>query len=93
VLVATQRLADLGELAELFGVHLLFGQETAGAAKAALAPIGLDSDAALVAWLLEAQQGLCLMRDLDGRVGVLRFDAVSPELLAALDNTPRETAA
>jgi hypothetical protein len=93
VLVATQRLADLGELAELFGVYLLFGQETAGAAKAALAPISLDSEAALVARLLEFQQGLCLMRDLDGRVGELRFDAVSPELLAALDNTPREVAA
>jgi hypothetical protein len=93
VLVATQRIADLGELAELFGVYLLFGQETAGAAKAALAPISLDSEAALVSRLLEFQQGLCLMRDLDGRVGELRFDAVSPELLAALDNTPREVAA
>lgn len=93
VLVATQRLADLGELAELFGVYLLFGQETAGAAKAALAPISLDSEAALVARLLEYQRGLCLMRDLDGRVGELRFDLVFPELLAALDNTPRAVAA
>jgi hypothetical protein len=73
----------------LFGVYLLFGQETAGAAKAALAPISLDSEAALVARLLEYQQGLCLMRDLDGRVGEMRFDLVFPELLAALDNTPR----
>ncbi len=93
VLVATQRLADLGELAELFGVYFLFGQETAGAAKAALAPISLDSEAALVARLLEYEQGLCLVRDLDGRVGEAQFDLVFPELLAALDNTPKAAAA
>lgn len=33
------------------------------------------------------------MRDLDGRVGELRFDLVFPELLAALDNTPRAAVA
>ncbi|HEX5984649.1 MAG TPA: ATP-binding protein [Solirubrobacterales bacterium] len=93
VLVATQRLADLGELTELFGVYFLFGQETAGAAKAALAPISLDSEAALVARLLEYKQGLCLVRDLDGRVGEAQFDLVFPELLAALDNTPKAAAA
>jgi hypothetical protein len=93
VLVATQRLADLGELTELFGVYFLFGQETAGAAKAALAPISLDSEAALVARLLEYEQGLCLVRDLDGRVGEAQFDLVFPELLAALDNTPKAAAA
>jgi hypothetical protein len=32
------------------------------------------------------------MRDLDGRVGELRFDLVFPDLLAALDNTPRAVA-
>lgn len=93
VLVATQRVTDLGELAELFGAHLLFGQENEAAAKAALAPISLDSEAALVARLLEYQQGLCLMRDLDGRVGELRFDLVFPDLLAALDNTPKAAVA
>jgi hypothetical protein len=93
VLVATQRVADLGDLAELFGVYLLFGQETAGAAKAALAPISLDSEAALVARLLEYEKGACLVRDLDGRVGEAQFDLVFPELLAALDNTPRKVVA
>lgn len=29
------------------------------------------------------------MRDLDGRVGELQVDLVFPELLAALDNTPK----
>jgi hypothetical protein len=93
VLVATQRLADLGDLAELFGVYFLFGQETAGAAKAALAPISLDSEAALVARLLEYEQGRCLVRDLDGRVGEAQFDLVFPELLAALDTTPKAATA
>ena len=94
VLVATQRLADLGELAELFGVYFLFGQETDTEARAGIAQIGLDAeDAAARARLREYRQGLCLMRDLDGRVGELRFDLVFPELLAALDNTPRAVAA
>ncbi len=44
VLVATQRLADLGELSELFGVYLVFGQETEAEARAGLAQIGLDPD-------------------------------------------------
>ena len=90
VLVATQRLADLGELSELFGVYFLFGQETDAEARAGLAQIGLDAeDTAARARLREYRQGLCLMRDLDGRVGELRFDLVFPELLGALDNTPR----
>jgi AAA-like domain len=94
VLVATQRLADLGELAELFGVYFLFGQETDAEARAGIAQVGLDAeDAAARARLREYRQGLCLMRDLDGRVGELRFDLVFGELLAALDNTPRAVAA
>ncbi len=94
VLVATQRLADLGDLAELFGVYFLFGQETDAEARAGIAQIGLDADdGAARARLREYRQGLCLMRDLDGRIGELRFDLVFGELLAALDNTPRTVAA
>jgi hypothetical protein len=94
VLVATQRLADLGELAELFGVYFLFGQETDAEARAGIAQIGLDlEDGAARARLREYRQGECLMRDLDGRVGELRFDLVFGELLAALDNTPRAAVA
>ncbi len=89
ILLATQRLADLGDLSELVGVFFLFGQDSIPEVERALAMIGLDpEDPALRALLLEARQGLCLMRDLDGRVGVVQFDLVSPELLAALDNTP-----
>ncbi|HET9164212.1 MAG TPA: ATP-binding protein [Solirubrobacterales bacterium] len=92
VLVATQRLADLGELSELFGVYLLFGQETEAEARAGLAQVGLDSEGALAPRLTEYRQGLCLMRDLDGRVGEVQFDLVFPELLAALDSTPKAAA-
>jgi hypothetical protein len=87
--LATQRLADLGDLSELVGVFFLFGQDSIPEAERALALIGLDrEDPALRALLLEARRGLCVMRDLDGRVGVVQFDLVFPELLAALDNTP-----
>lgn len=88
VLVATQRLADLGDLADLFGVCFLFGQETEAGAQAGLIQVGLGAEPGLALRLIEFRQGRCLMRDLDGRVGELDFDLVFPELLAALDNTP-----
>jgi hypothetical protein len=94
ILLATQRLADLGDLSELVGVYLVFGQDSLAEAERALAMLGLDpEDAALRARLTEYRQGLCLMRDLDGRVGEVQFDLVFPELLAALDNTPKAVAA
>jgi hypothetical protein len=89
ILLATQRLADLGDLSELVGVYFLFGQDSIPEAKRALRMVGLDpEDAALRSRLTEYRQGLCLMRDLDGRLGEVQFDLVFPELLAALDNTP-----
>lgn len=90
VLVATQRLADLGDLSELFGVYVFFGQETEGEAAAGLAQIGLDSESALRIRLTEYRRGECLMRDLDGRVGEAQIDAVFADLFEALDTTPRE---
>jgi hypothetical protein len=94
VLVATQRLADLGELAELFGVYLLFGQETDAEARVGIAQIGLDpEDPTLRALLREYRRGQCLVRDLDGRIGEMQIDPVFPDLLAALDNTPRAVGA
>ncbi|MGV1047851.1 MAG: ATP-binding protein [Solirubrobacterales bacterium] len=89
ILLATQRLADLGDLSELVGVYFLFGQDSIPEAERALRMVDLEpGDAALRSRLTEYRQGLCLMRDLDGRVGEVQFDLVFPELLAALDNTP-----
>jgi hypothetical protein len=94
VLLASQRLADLGDLSELVGTYFLFGQESDAEAARALELIGLDPEAAaLRGRLREYRQGRCLMRDLDGRVGELQFDLVFPELLEALDTTPRRAAA
>jgi hypothetical protein len=89
ILLATQRVADLGDLSELVGVYFLFGQDSIPEAERALAMVDLDpADAVLRSRLTEYRQGLCLMRDLDGRVGEVQFDLVFGELLAALDNTP-----
>lgn len=93
VLLASQRLADLGDLSELVGTYFLFGQESDGEAARALELIGLDPESAsLRAGLKEYRQGRCLMRDLDGRVGELQFDLVFPELLESLDTTPKREA-
>ncbi len=94
VLLASQRLADLGDLSELVGTYFLFGQESDTEASRALELIGLDPESSgLRGRLREYRRGRCLMRDLDGRVGELQFDLVFPELLEALDTTPRRTAA
>jgi DNA helicase HerA-like ATPase len=88
ILLATQRLADLGDLSELVGVYFIFGQDSIPEAERALALLGLDpEDAALRSRLTEYRGGRCLMRDLEGRVGEVQFDVAS-DLLAALDTTP-----
>jgi hypothetical protein len=59
-------------------------------AERALRLLGLDpEDRHSALRLTEYRRGLCLMRDLDGRVGEVQFDVVFPEVLAALDTTPR----
>ncbi len=88
VLLATQRLEDLGDLSDLVGTFIVFGQESDAEAARALQLLGLDpEDPALIARVRGFRQGRCLMRDLDGRVGELQVD-VDPQLLAALDTTP-----
>jgi len=90
VLLATQRLEDLGDLSDLVGTYLIFGQESDAEAARALALIGLDpGDRGLVGRLREFRRGRCLMRDLDGRVGEVQIDPVDPALLAAFDTTPK----
>lgn len=90
VLLATQRLEDLGDLSDLVGTYFVFGQESDAEARRALELLGLDpGDAALVARLRDFRRGRCLMRDLDRQVGELQFDLVFPDLLQAFDTTPR----
>jgi hypothetical protein len=88
ILLVSQRVEDLGELSQLVGVSLLFGQDSARAAAAGIEAIGLDPDeGGLAQRLTEYRRGRCLMRDLDGRVGEVQVDAL-PSLLAALDTSP-----
>ncbi|HST38788.1 MAG TPA: ATP-binding protein [Conexibacter sp.] len=93
VLLVTQRLEDLGDLGDLIGTFFLFGMESEAEAQAALKLIGLDpTDAGLVARQRSYRRGLCLMRDLAGRVGEVQFDAVFGELIDAFDTTPTAAA-
>ncbi|HEY1853128.1 MAG TPA: ATP-binding protein [Solirubrobacterales bacterium] len=92
VLLATQRLADLGDLSDLIGTYLLFGQGSLAEAQRALALIGRDpEDRELCARLTEYRQGRCLVLDLDGRVDEVQFDP-GERLVAALDTTPKALA-
>ncbi|MBS1861970.1 MAG: ATP-binding protein [Actinobacteria bacterium] len=90
ILLVTQRADDLGELAQLVGMALLFGQDSPREAAAGIVEAGIDPDeGGLATRLTEYRRGRCLVRDLDGRVGEAQIDP-APALLAALDNTPRE---
>jgi hypothetical protein len=94
VLLATQRLEDLGDLSDLVGTYLIFGQESDAESARALELIGLDpDDRSLIARLREFRRGRCLMRDLDGRVGEVQVDPVDQSLLEAFDTTPRADSA
>jgi hypothetical protein len=90
VLLATQQLADLGDLSDLIGTFFLLGQSSDAEAGRALALLGLDpDDRGLRARLTGYRRGLCLMRDLDGRVDEVQIDLVPEHLAEVLDSTPR----
>jgi hypothetical protein len=94
VLLLTQKLADLGDLSDLVGICLIFGQDSDAEAARALEVIGLDPhDQGLIALVRSLRMGWCLMRDLDGRVGLMRVDPASDDLLKAFDTTPQEPTA
>jgi hypothetical protein len=88
VLLATQQVEDLGELAQLVGAAFLFGQDSQRAAARGLEEFGLDpEEGGLASRLTEYRRGRGLLRDLDGRWGEVQVDP-APELLAELDTTP-----
>jgi hypothetical protein len=89
VLLSTQLLGDLGDLAELIGVYLIFGQDSEPAVRRALELIGLKGAGdELVRHVQSLREGRCLMRDLDGRIGEVQIDLVYPHLLDAFTTTP-----
>ncbi|MFT3866767.1 MAG: ATP-binding protein [Solirubrobacterales bacterium] len=88
ILLVTQRVEDLGELAQLVGLTMIFGQDSVRAAAAGVEAIGLDpEEGGLAQRVTGYRRGRCLMRDLEGRVGDVQVDPL-PNLLAALDTSP-----
>jgi len=89
LILATQQLADVGEIENLIGTRLIFGQETAAEARRALELLGLDADdRTLVERVRGYRRGRCLMRDIDDRVAEVQIDLVHDDLLAILDTSP-----
>lgn len=88
-ILASQIVGDAAELEPLVGSYLAFGVETESEAERALALLRLDSgDEELRQRLMGFRAGRCYFRDVDGRVIPMRIDP-GPELLAALDTTPK----
>jgi AAA-like domain len=89
IMIATQRLADVGDLEHLVGTFLIFGQRTEPEARGALALLGLpDASDRMVARVQGYTHGLCLMRDIRGRLAEVQFD-MEPGMLAAFDTSQR----
>jgi hypothetical protein len=94
LILATQQLADVGEIENLIGTRLIFGQETAAEARRALELLGLDpADRALVERVRGYRRGRCLIRDIDDRVAEVQIEPVHEHLLAILDTSPGARAA
>ena len=94
LILATQQLADVGEIENLIGTRFIFGQETIAEARRALELLGLDpDDRALVERVRGYRKGRCLMRDITDQVAEVQIDPILPHLLEVLDTTPDVTPA
>lgn len=89
LILATQQLADVGDIENLIGTRLIFGQQTIPEARRALELLGLDpDDRALVERVRSYRKGRCLMRDITDQVAEVQIDPIVPHLLDVLDTTP-----
>jgi hypothetical protein len=89
VVLISQMLADLAELANLIGVLAEFRPESIAEAEAALSLFGLDpKDKALISRLRSFPNGRCLLRDLDGEIGEAQIDLVFDWLVTPFDTRP-----
>jgi hypothetical protein len=89
LILATQQVADIGDIDGLIGTRMIFRQENENEARRALALIGLDpDDRALAQRVMAFPAGRCLMRYFDGRIAEVQIDPVYPHLLELWDTTP-----
>jgi AAA domain-containing protein len=89
LILATQQLGDVGEIENLIGTRLIFGQETVTEARRALELLGLDAeDRSLIERVRGYRRGRCLLKDIDDRVAEVQIDPVYAHLLEILDTSP-----
>jgi DNA helicase HerA-like ATPase len=89
VILLTQLLGDLERLKDLIGVVMAFRQQSVDQAKANLRMMGLDeNNQDLIERLLGFENGMCLMRGLDGRVVQMQVDPADPDFLRLADTNP-----
>lgn len=87
IVIATQRLADVGDLENLVGTFLIFGQPTEQEARGALTLLGLpDADEMMVSRVQSHKRGRCLMRDIHGQIAEVQVE-MEPGLLTALNTS------
>jgi hypothetical protein len=94
ILLISQKIGDVADLSALVGFYCLFCPESPSEAERGLDLIGLDPKyAALSSQMREFRTGLCLVRDLDGRIGIAQVDLVFESLTQGFDTTPTARAA
>jgi hypothetical protein len=95
VILISQKVTDLVDLSALVGVYFFFCPESPAEAKRALELLGRDPAefVGLESAMTEFREGRCLMRDLDGRVGVAQIDLVFDYLRDGFNTVPTARAA
>lgn len=88
VLLLTQLVEDAPGIRDLVRIWLQFGHDSVEQLELGLSLAGVEPTAGRVERLQQARPGLCVMRDLRGRVAEVQVEAPDPERLAALNTSP-----
>lgn len=87
-----QNISDVGETEDIkanIGVRFAFGTKALGEAKEILKYMGLNEESKeLQEMLIDLPTGVCLMKDLEGRVSMIAVDPIFEEFLEAFDTKP-----
>lgn len=95
IFIIGQNISDLGDSEDVranIGTRFCFGTKTMAEAKSILKYIGLDEeDKDLQKLLVDLPTGVCLMRDIYGRIKFIATDYILEKFLKAFDTRPAKT--
>lgn len=92
IVLIGQNVSDIGESEDIkanIGIRFAFGTKTRGEAMEILTYMGLNRESKeLQDMLIDLPTGVCLMRDLEGRIALIAVDPIFDDFLKAFDTKP-----